>query len=84
MPMQYAEMKCGVLEQVLSGAVVAQGELEAVVTAIGENTFFGKTMTLLNAPQGKGHLQKVKQPSTLYGTTITTQQLSSLMPALCQ
>ena len=45
--------------QVLSGAVVVQGELEAVVTATGANTFFGRTISLLNAPEGKGHLQKV-------------------------
>ncbi len=46
--------------QVLSGAVVVQGELEAVVTATGANTFFGRTISLLNAPEGKGHLQKVR------------------------
>ncbi len=45
--------------QILAGAVVAQGELDAVVTAIGANTFFGKTMTLLGSPEEKGHLQKV-------------------------
>lgn len=45
--------------QILAGAVVAQGELDAQITAIGANTFFGKTMTLLGAPEEKGHLQKV-------------------------
>lgn len=45
--------------QILAGAVVAQGELDAQITAIGANTFFGKTMTLLGAPEEKGHLQAV-------------------------
>ncbi|BDA48222.1 Plasma membrane ATPase 1 [Coccomyxa sp. Obi] len=50
---------------VLSGAVVVQGELEAVVTATGANTFFGRTISLLNAPEGMGHLQKVLQRVSL-------------------
>lgn len=45
--------------QVLSGACVTQGELEAVVTAVGRNTFFGKTIALLGVPDERGHLQKV-------------------------
>ena len=49
------------LPQVLSGACVTQGELEAVVTAVGRNTFFGKTIALLGAPEERGHLQKVLQ-----------------------
>lgn len=47
-------------DTVLSGAVVEQGESEAIVTAVGANTFFGKTITLLSRPEEKGHLQKVK------------------------
>lgn len=46
-------------DKVLAGAVVAQGELEALVSGIGINTFFGKTMALLGTPQERGHLQKV-------------------------
>ena len=45
--------------QVLSGAVVAQGELDATVTAVGAGTFFGRTISLLGAPQERGHLIKV-------------------------
>lgn len=45
----------------LSGASVTQGELEAVVTAVGRNTFFGKTIALLGAPEESGHLQKVRR-----------------------
>lgn len=47
----------------LSGACVTQGELEAVVTAVGRNTFFGKTIALLGAPEERGHLQKVRAPT---------------------
>eukprot|EP00887_Chlorella_sp_A99_P007731 scaffold20.g7731.t1 len=45
--------------QVLAGAVVAQGELDAVVASIGADTFFGKTMALLGGRKERGHLQKV-------------------------
>jgi len=45
--------------QILGGAVVAQGELDATITAVGSNTFFGKTIALLGAPQEQGHLLKV-------------------------
>ena len=46
--------------QILSGACVTQGELEAVVIAVGPNTFFGRTLALLGAPEQLGHLQKVR------------------------
>ena len=45
--------------QVLAGAVVASGELDAVVVSTGKNTFFGKTMALLAQPQERGHLNIV-------------------------
>ena len=45
--------------QILAGAVVASGELDAVVTSIGLETFFGKTMALLAVPQERGHLKVV-------------------------
>jgi hypothetical protein len=38
---------------------VTQGELEAQVTAMGADSFFGKTIALLGAPDERGHLQKV-------------------------
>ena len=44
---------------VLAGAVVAEGEMDAMVSAIGKECFFGKTMALLDAPQEVGHLQQV-------------------------
>ena len=46
--------------QVLAGAVVASGELDALVVATGADTFFGKTMALLGTPQERGHLQTVR------------------------
>ena len=39
--------------------MVSSGELDAEVTAIGADTFFGKTMALLGAPEERGHLQTV-------------------------
>lgn len=45
--------------QTLSGAVVVSGELDAQVMATGINSFFGKTMALLSAPEERGHLQMV-------------------------
>ena len=46
--------------QILAGAVVVSGELEAMVTATGVNSFFGKTMALLAVPPEVGHLQQVR------------------------
>jgi len=50
--------------QILAGAVVVSGELDAQVTATGVNSFFGKTMALLAVPPERGHLQQVR-PLTL-------------------
>ena len=46
--------------QILGGAVVAQGELDAIVHTTGGDTFFGKTLALLAQPQERGHLQQVR------------------------
>jgi H+-transporting ATPase len=46
-------------DTILSGAVVQQGEFEAVVIAVGSNTFFGKTVSILATEEGTGHLQQV-------------------------
>ena len=45
-------------DKILSGAVVQQGEAEALITAVGPNTFFGKTISLLSREEGRGHLQQ--------------------------
>nr|AQM50087.1 P-type ATPase HA2 [Dunaliella maritima] len=46
-------------QEILAGAVVVSGELDAMVTATGVNSFFGKTMALLAVPPERGHLQQV-------------------------
>ena len=46
-------------DDVLSGAVVEQGELEMVVTACGPNSFHGKTIALIDSVQEQGNIQKV-------------------------
>ncbi|MCP5426539.1 MAG: plasma-membrane proton-efflux P-type ATPase [Gammaproteobacteria bacterium] len=44
-------------EAVYSGAVAKQGEMVAVVTATGANTFFGRTAKLVETAGAKSHLQ---------------------------
>ena len=39
--------------------MVVQGEMDALVTATGKNSFFGRTLALLDVEDEKGHLQKV-------------------------
>eukprot|EP00899_Mesostigma_viride_P028511 jgi/Mesvir1/8845/Mv02741-RA.1 len=46
-------------DEVLSGAVVVQGEMEAVVNKTGAHTFFGKTISLLSMNTTEGHLNKL-------------------------
>ncbi len=41
-----------------SGSLVRQGEMEAIVTKTGENTFFGKTAQLVSDEQPRSHFQK--------------------------
>jgi len=41
-----------------SGAIVRQGEMDAVVTATGMNTFFGKTARLVSEARVESHFQK--------------------------
>jgi H+-transporting ATPase len=43
---------------VYSGSIVKQGEINAVVTAIGKNTFFGKTAQLVESAHTVSHFQK--------------------------
>ncbi len=45
-------------DTVYSGAVAKQGEMVAVVTAIGANTFFGKTAKLVSSAGSVSHFQK--------------------------
>lgn len=43
---------------VYSGSVIKQGEIDAVVTAIGTKTFFGKTAHLVESTHSTSHFQK--------------------------
>ncbi len=43
---------------VYSGSILKQGEIDAVVFATGQNTFYGKTAQLVQSAQTKSHLQK--------------------------
>eukprot|EP00898_Chlorokybus_atmophyticus_P001625 jgi/Chlat1/2463/Chrsp171S02344 len=54
-------------DNLLSGAVVMQGELEARVTAIGVESFFGKTITLIQA--GEDVLDAVSKALGVIGAT---------------
>ncbi|KAL3688996.1 hypothetical protein R1sor_015305 [Riccia sorocarpa] len=46
-------------DEVFSGSVCKQGELEAVVIATGVHTFFGKAAHLVDSTQNVGHFQLV-------------------------
>jgi H+-transporting ATPase len=41
-----------------SGSIIRQGQMEAVVTATGMNTFFGKTARLVETAQTRSHFQR--------------------------
>ncbi|WP_199546964.1 plasma-membrane proton-efflux P-type ATPase [Streptomyces sp. N35] len=45
-------------ETLYSGAVIARGETDAVVTATGEHSFFGRTTALVGEAGTESHLQK--------------------------
>ena len=79
--------RCGAC-QILSGAVVAQGELDATVTAVGAETFFGKTISLLGAPQERGHLLKVlhipcRDVRAATATSRVGAPYQAVLPATC-
>jgi H+-transporting ATPase len=44
---------------VYQGSVCKRGDLDAIVAAIGANTFFGKTSTLVGSVTQRGNLQKI-------------------------
>ncbi|WP_051249722.1 plasma-membrane proton-efflux P-type ATPase [Maridesulfovibrio zosterae] len=45
-------------DEVYSGSSVKQGEMVAVVTSTGENTFFGRTAKLVESAGAESHFQK--------------------------
>ncbi len=50
------EKKAG--EAVFSGSIIKQGEIEAFVYGIGQNTYYGKTAQLVETTKTRSHLQK--------------------------
>lgn len=46
-------------DEVFSGSICKQGEIEAVVIATGVNTFFGKAAHLVDTTEVVGHFQQV-------------------------
>lgn len=48
----------GVGDTAYSGSIVKQGEMVAVVTATGKNTYFGKTAELVTSAKSVSHFQK--------------------------
>lgn len=47
-----------VLDVAYSGSIIQQGEMNAVVTTTGMNTYFGKTAQLVGEAENQSHLQK--------------------------
>ena len=45
-------------DDVYSGSIVNQGEIEAIVFATGSKTFFGKTAQMVEGTKGASHFQK--------------------------
>ncbi len=50
------EKKTG--EAVFSGSIIKQGELDGLVYATGQKTFYGKTVELVQTAETRSHLQK--------------------------
>ena len=46
-------------EQVYQGSVIKRGEVQAIVTATGKNSFFGKAATLVDSVERAGNFQRV-------------------------
>ena len=46
-------------DEVYQGSVIKRGDLEAIVSATGKNTFFGKTSTLVASVNQRGNFQKI-------------------------
>ena len=45
-------------DQVFASSIIRQGEMDAVVTSTGMNTFFGRTTKLVEEAETKSHFQK--------------------------
>ncbi len=58
-------------DPIFSGSIVKQGEMQALVTATGENTYFGKTATLVEKAGSVSHFQKAVLKIGKYLITIS-------------
>ena len=48
----------------MMGSTCVRGETEAIVTATGTNTFFGRTAALIDSVEDESNLQKVRAVAT--------------------
>ncbi len=46
-------------DKIYAGSVIKRGEVNAVVTATGERTYFGKTVEMVKSVKEKSHVQKI-------------------------
>jgi magnesium-transporting ATPase (P-type) len=61
------------------GSTVSRGEAEAVVTATGADTFFGKTATMIKSVDEMGHFQKILLRITFFLLCISVFLVSICM-----
>jgi len=61
------------------GSTVSRGEAEAVVTATGADTFFGKTATMIKSVDEMGHFQKILLRITFFLLCISVLLVSICM-----
>ena len=61
------------------GSTVSRGEAEAVVTATGKDTFFGKTATMITSVDEMGHFQKILLRITFFLLCISVTLVSICM-----
>lgn len=66
-------------ETLYSGSIVCQGEMEAVVTATGMHTFFGKTAKLVEKAQKRSHFQQAILHIGNYLILITIALVSTIL-----
>ncbi|MBY0273331.1 MAG: plasma-membrane proton-efflux P-type ATPase [Alphaproteobacteria bacterium] len=62
--------ECGVGKSSYSGSIVVQGEATGEVTATGEQTYFGKTVSLLQISETKSHIKDIIFKIVRYLVTI--------------
>ena len=61
------------------GSTVSRGEAEAIVTATGGDTFFGKTANMIQSVDEMGHFQKILLRITFFLLFISLTLVSICM-----